>query len=259
MKDPLNEILATYARFNAARSLAYEEGSAFELLRFGDALALVDSARPGSAMCNRVLGLDEKAAAQLKDILAAYDRAGTDPQFDIAAENLFPGVIEPLVERGYSAKEALTYLSTNPKKMRTAPSQNSQCMIERWEHDRADAFLELLKSSGVECAPDLWERRREHYCTDAFRTFVASWDGEPCAWGTTFVDRNAGYLANAFTLESHRNRGCHLALLHARLDDARDLGLRKVYTDVLANGASHRNCKRAGFTKLTVMTSWAKE
>lgn len=259
LKDPLNEILASYSRFNAARSLGQPGDSEFEVHRFGDALALIDPARPGSVMCNRVLGLSEKSAPQLKDILAAYDAAGAVAHFDISGENLFPSVLEPLVKRGFTAKEATTYLTTNPRKVRQTATQDSKLSLERWNDERVDEFLKLLETSGVECAPDRWARRREQYCTDTFRVYVASWEGVPCAWGTIFVERNVGYFANAFTQEDYRRRGCQLALLNARLDEAKDLGLRNVYTDVVADSESHRNCKRAGFTKLTVVTTWTKE
>jgi len=261
MSDPfsiLRECIAEYTRFNAARSLSCGQPSEFQLHRFGEAIAMLDPERPGSWMYNRVLGFCENSVPQVRDIFALYKKAGEPCRFDIDADKLFPEVIEPLVKRGLGATKALTYFSAKPK-MPKANLRRTGVAFERWEPDRADDFLELLKSSGVICEPEVWKDRREYYCTDTFRTVVASCDGHPCSWATMFVDGEYGYLANAYTMPEFRNRGCHSVLLRARMADAKELGLQRIFTDVIGDSQSHQNCKRAGFKDLTVMTLWADE
>ncbi|MGK0186862.1 MAG: GNAT superfamily N-acetyltransferase [Verrucomicrobiales bacterium] len=252
------ELISNYAFFNAARSLSTPAPSKCERFRFGSAVAIVDPARPGSPMCNRVLGYDADTISHLPDILSLFEEYGQPPHFDISSDNLFPEVVASLVENDISASQALTYLSLAPAE--TQPEESSaEVVVESWEEDRADDFLALLRKSGVTCSNDTWKDRHQYYCTDTFRTFVASCDGQPCAWATLYVDGDLGYFANAFTFPDFRKRGAHSALLRARIRDARGLGLKRVFTDVVAGSQSHHNCRRAGFANQTVVTLWKKE
>ena len=252
------QLIANYAYFNAARSLNTALPSKCERFRFGRAIAIVDPARPGNAMCNRVLGYCGDTISHLPEILSLFEEYGQPPQFDISSDDLFPEVVQSLVENDISASEALTYLNLVPAEVEPSePSAGIQ--VESWEEDRVDDFLELLKTSGGACDAETWKDRRQYYCTDIFRTFVANCDGQACAWATLYVDEDQGFLANAFTLPDFRNRGCHSALLRARILDARGLELHRVYTDVLSGSPSHQNCRRAGFDNQTVVTLWRRD
>lgn len=253
-----SELISNYAYFNAARSLSTPAPSKCERFRFGSATVIVDPARPGSPMCNRVLDYGADSISHLPEILSLFEEYNQEPHFDITADNLFPEVIASLVENDISASEALTYLSLVPAK--TEPQESAEGIaVESWEEERADDFLALLRQSGVNCSNETWEDRKQYYCTDTFRTFVALCDGQPCAWATLYVDDNGGFFANAYTLSKFRNRGCHSALLRARTLDARGLGLDRVFTDVEAGSQSHHNCRRAGFGDQTVVTLWKRE
>lgn len=96
--------------------------------------------------------------------------------------------------------------------------------VERWTSTRADDFLALLKTSGLQCSDEIWQAKRHLYCSDAFRCFVAYQGDTPCAWATTYLDDDVATLANAFTQEAARGNGCQTALLHARIRDAIEHG-----------------------------------
>ncbi|MEZ5326151.1 MAG: hypothetical protein R3F19_13960 [Verrucomicrobiales bacterium] len=249
------QLIADYAFFNAARSLNTPLPSKCERFRFGKAIAIVDPARPGNPMCNRVLGYCGDTISHLTEILSLFEEHGQQPQFDISSDDLYPEVVASLIENDISAAEAITYLNLAPADVKPcAPIAGVQ--VESWEEDRADDFLELIKTSGVTCDAETWKERRQFYCTETFRTFIATCDGQACAWATLYVDENQGFLANAFTLPDFRNRGCHSALLQARILDARGLELERIFTDVVAGSQSHQNCRRAGFDNQTVVTLW---
>ena len=244
---------------NAQRSLSDPRPSEFQTLRFGNSIVTIDAARSGSAMCNRVLGYGISDVSLIGDIIAAFEDAGEAPHFDVASDNLLPEVVESLIKHDLTATEALTYLFLDCSGEIPGLPDTEDIVVERWDHNKADEFLRLLETSGVSCEPDTWRGRRKYYCTGSFRTFVATREGHPCAWATSFVDGDLGYFANAFTQPEHRTCGCHSALLAARIEDARELGLSRVFSDVIADSPSHRNCRSAGFIDQTVVTVWTNE
>ncbi len=256
--------VANYSRFNARRTLGAETESAFSCTDFGRALALADPARPRLPMYNRVLGLGVGDAGRVGDILAHYKALGCEPHFDLGPEAIVePDLIGGLVERGFEPMEAIEYRSRAPSATAaSAANPRREFVVERWGHERADAFRDLLGRSGVECPDAVWARRRELYATDEFRVFVArvGAGGEPVAWATSFIDgdNRLAYLANAFTLPERRNGGCHRGLLDARLADAKASGLKTALTDVVPDTAGARNCERAGFGRRFTLTLWRR-
>ena len=253
MDQQLLHLCLDYTRFNAARTMSTARPSEFTTIAKGEALALLDLARPQAALFNRVLGFQESTIDQLPGILELYESSGASPQFDVATEHLSPPVCEALMAAGFRPVEGLAYLIA-----RNCVAQPSGLPVEVWPHDQADRFLELLKTSGVQCDPEVWEVRREFYCTDTFRAYVAILDGQPRAWGTLYVSPHGGYLANAFTQPEFRGRGCQTALLAARVADAAELGLDFLATDIVPETISHRNIRRAGFEIATLHTHWQR-
>ncbi len=239
-----------YARFNAMRTLGDERPSAFRLERIGALDVTVDPARQ-SSYSNRVVGL---TAASLRDLDAALARLpDTSVRVEVEAEAETRGVLAALSERGFEKSVDLLWLDGDPSKLAAEPVLPSGARIERWQHDRAGEYLDLLARSGVEIPEQVRDLRRQHYVTDTFRTFVATMDGTPVAWSTLFVHGALGLLGNAMTLEGHERQGLHLSLLHARLRDAANLGLSWLASDVLPNTTSQRNCERAGLRPLVTL------
>ncbi|WP_407641485.1 GNAT family N-acetyltransferase [Alginatibacterium sediminis] len=131
--------------------------------------------------------------------------------------------------------------------------------VERWSHDNVDEFLALLKTSGLECSDEIWEKKRSLYCTNTFRSYVAKINGKPCAWATSFIESECVILANAYTQERYRSKGCQTALLRARIEDAISLGIKLILTYVMPNSTSSKNCKSVGFSSVGVRSVWCKE
>ncbi|EKM29632.1 hypothetical protein VCHENC02_4569, partial [Vibrio harveyi] len=135
---------------------------------------------------------------------------------------------------------------------------SDEVTVERWTHENVDAFLTLLKTSGLECSDEIWEKKRSLYCTDKFRCYVAKINGQPCAWATSFIENEFAILANAYTQENYRSNGCQTALLRARILDAMSLGVQVLLADVMPSSTSSKNCKSVGFCSVGVRSVWCK-
>ena len=146
------------------------------------------------------------------------------------------------------------------KKTSAEPSSDvGKVTIERWTQDNADEFLALLKTSGLECSEQIWQQKRALYCTDTFRCYVAKIEGQPCAWATSFINNEHAILANAYTQESYRSKGCQTALLRSRIEDAIALGAKVLLTDVMPDSTSSKNCQSIGFRSVGVRSVWCKD
>jgi GNAT superfamily N-acetyltransferase len=106
--------------------------------------------------------------------------------------------------------------------------------------------LAALAAQSFTAAPDV----------PTLRCYLARVDGEPAAAAMLAVDGDVAYLANASALPAFRNRGCHSALIAARLRDAAELGCREVLGLAALASTSHRNMERAGLHTLVTVGTW---
>ena len=92
--------------------------------------------------------------------------------------------------------------------------------------------------------------------------FVA-YDGRtPVGAGALFESGDAGWLGAAATVPSHRGRGAQSAILAARVERARERGLRVLITETGVPrdgrpGASYRNIVKSGFEPTYVRPNYA--
>ncbi len=248
-----------YALFNACRTLSSPAPSAMKVCALHGVVLLVDRSRPASTYANRVLGLDDESFEAFDEMLDRYDKSeGAAPRIDLRLEHCTPDLKDGLHRAGFEQTESLCYLGHDVCDIAN-PADGVD--IRRWHTDDADAFLDLLESAGGEEIPaEVRSAKREYYCTDRFRKFVAYVKGSPVAWATLFVtdDGKHGYLANAYTDPRHRGRGLQRELLLARLHDSAELGLETVVTDVEPGTTSLRNCRRVGFQIESVHLLWER-
>jgi GNAT superfamily N-acetyltransferase len=89
-----------------------------------------------------------------------------------------------------------------------------------------------------------------------------AWDGEePAAAASLYVDGDLAWLAGASTRPAFRGRGAQSALLAARIDKARDLGVTRMMTETGERlegrpDQSYRNILRAGFREAYRRPNW---
>jgi len=91
---------------------------------------------------------------------------------------------------------------------------------------------------------------------DGLHCYLARIDGAPAAAAMLAIDDGLAYLANASTLPAFRSRGCHAALLAARLHDAVLLECEMVIALADVASSSHRNMERAGLQTLATVAAW---
>lgn len=94
-----------------------------------------------------------------------------------------------------------------------------------------------------------------------WRCYVARIDGVPLACGATFLDGEIAELGIGGTLEGGRRRGCQLALLRRRIEDAAAAGARTLFVETGARvpghpSSSYGNILRAGFEEAYLCPGW---
>jgi hypothetical protein len=95
-----------------------------------------------------------------------------------------------------------------------------------------------------------------------WRCYLALVDGEPQACGAMLLDGEVAELGIAATLEGGRRRGCQLALLRRRIEDAAAAGARTLFVETGARvpgrpSTSYANVLRAGFEEAYLLPGWA--
>ncbi len=95
-----------------------------------------------------------------------------------------------------------------------------------------------------------------------WRCYLALLDGEPQACGAMLLDREVAKLGIAATLETGRRRGCQLALLRRRIEDAAAAGVGTLCVETGARvpgrpSTSYANILRAGFEEAYLSPGWA--
>jgi hypothetical protein len=96
---------------------------------------------------------------------------------------------------------------------------------------------------------------------EGWSVYVAYDDDAPAAAGALFVNGRLGWLSFAGTTSEHRRKGGQSAVLAARINRARELGVTTLVTEtgVVAEGRpsnSYRNILRAGFREAYVRENY---
>lgn len=242
-----------YFTFNNRRTLTTNEPSQLNIHRFENITAYVD---PTRQFDNQVIIHNVCTNEEAVEALVLYQHSFY-PEVRIAPSAQALKLGSFLSNSDFHYMYDIEFMQLNAAQYLSAAPQNS-IQIERWGANKADEFRALLTTSGVQCSDEIWQAKRAFYCTEQFRCFVAKLDGQPVAWATSFLDGNVAILANAFTQETARNKGCHMALLHARIQDAIALGANTLLTDVMPESVSARHCAKAGFTASQTDMVWVK-
>jgi hypothetical protein len=95
-----------------------------------------------------------------------------------------------------------------------------------------------------------------------WRCYLAKVDGVAQACAALLLDGEVAKLGIAATLEGGRRRGCQLALLRRRIEDARAAGARILFVETGARvpgrpSTSYANILRAGFEEAYLRQGWS--
>jgi hypothetical protein len=96
----------------------------------------------------------------------------------------------------------------------------------------------------------------------AWRCYLAKVDGVAQACAALLLDGEVAELGIAATLEGGRRRGCQLALLRRRIEDAAAAGARTLFVETGARvpgrpSTSYANILRAGFEEAYLCQGWS--
>ncbi len=95
-----------------------------------------------------------------------------------------------------------------------------------------------------------------------WRCYLAKVDGEPQACAAMLLDGDVAEFGIAATLEGGRRRGCQLALLRRRIEDAAAGGARTLFVETGERvpgrpSSSYANILRAGFEEAYLCQGWS--
>ncbi|WP_223110790.1 GNAT family N-acetyltransferase [Paenibacillus sinensis] len=240
-------------KLNAKRSLSKAERR-LELAELGNCLLLRDAAHPQSPYYNRVKGFGPGDIPLLSRILDHYGES--PPCFDLTPDHMTADVSQALLKQRYMPAEQLAFMAAKPMKQEI--SDLPELQIERVTGESAETFISWIARSNGETlySRDIVDRVKGYFHASHFHNYMLTIDGQPAAMGSLFLHGNEGYLANDYTFEEFRGRGCQTALISRRLSIAAELGLEYVYTDVEFGSVSHANMKKAGFHTAFINTFW---
>jgi GNAT superfamily N-acetyltransferase len=201
-------------------------------------------------MLNRAMGLgieQEPTDSELDEIDSFYRDAGVQYYVSLAPAAQ-RSIEDRLRDRGFV--DGYTWMKFS-RGLEPAPSRETPLVVESTQDGStfsrivATAFNlppeSPLKWDGVAGRPN-------------WHLFLAVDAGEPVAAGALFVHDGVGWLGAAGTLEEHRGKGAQGALLAARIERARELGIDALVTEtgqLLPDrpSNSYRNILRAGFAE----------
>lgn len=219
------------------RSLFTVSSPAGSLREAGDAIAVRVDGLPGREL-NRIVGLYD--LTQLDDLADLYGEGqywvSLDPEAALDGE---------LMSRGFVPDGAWQKFERGVEPLR-APTE-----LDITDASTPGDFGFVIRATwGV--PPDAERWLSGLVGRPGWHCLVAYDGGEPVAAGMLYAEGETGWLGVASTLVEHRGRGAQSGLLAARIERARELGLRLLVTETGAledgdPGPSFRNIVRAGF------------
>lgn len=228
------------------------EAGGIEVLEVAGGVCTCMSSDSSLAVWNRVIGLGVDVPPTpkiLARIEAFYARR--------AAGFTIQGTVPGIEKREYAQEPGTAVFARS-----TQPTALPQTALTVADAENRQEFGTLCAAaSGLPPLFADWFAElvgREHW-----HCFLAYANGRPIATGALYAAEGVGSLGFAATTEKERGRGAQRALLAARLERARDLGLSTVAATTGepvrgSPGPSYRNLERAGFQLVALRPSWRR-
>ncbi|UAB69030.1 GNAT family N-acetyltransferase [Vibrio sp. SCSIO 43132] len=250
----VKDVYNSYFHFSNERTLSTDLASELFTVEAGGCAVYVDKTRKYD---NQIIIHGACSSEALESHLMLFEDSFS-PEISIEPQAITNELKSWLSNRGFAPVFEHEFLELRASNYAVSTDVSDQVSVERWDYNKVDEFLALLKTSGLKCTNEIWGKKRSLYCSDTFRCYVAKIDGKPCAWATSFIENEYAILANAYTQEIYRSNGCQTALLRARIEDAISLGAEVILTDVMPSSTSSKNCKSVGFSSVGIRSVWCK-
>jgi GNAT superfamily N-acetyltransferase len=242
-------------------AVAAEHG--IEIRQFGPVQATVVRDLPDVGMLNLLLGATEAGAADgghLDSALAWAGDCGVSPCVPLSPGLPASAAAESLLQRrGFAPSYAWMKFvrDAHPPRFR-APED-----VEVIELSGADEPFGMIAATGFELPAWAAAFFAQLPGREGWRCYAARVDGELGACGAMLIDGGIAELGVGATLEPARRRGCQLALLRRRIEDAAAAGCHTLFVETGERvedrpAGSYRNILRAGFEEAYLCPNYKK-
>ena len=232
-------------------------------LTIGSAFVSIAGALPPSAIViNRALGLGLTEPANrniVSDIVSAYRASEVGRYFVQLNERARPAAVrEWLMQEGLEEARGWQKFSRGTEAATPRPTALEVREAGQAEGEDFGRIVCAAFDIGVAAVPWLAQLPGR----DGWHIFMSFEDGRAAGTGAMFVHRGLAWLDYAATSPEFRRRGSQGAVLAARLEKARELGCRRVYTctGVAAPGDpqhSFHNILKSGFRTGEIRSNFA--
>jgi GNAT superfamily N-acetyltransferase len=254
--NKIEKIEMELTAFNSKRALASSEKK-LEIIQVGNSNLLKDKVSPQSIYYNRVKGFSPTDLDKLDQIIQIYEQDQITPCFDMTPNHINYDVAIALAKKGYFPAEQLAFLRIHPSQMK--PALHKFKIIQVTE-DNTEEFIKLISlSTGLTYEDELIKQKSEFFYSPNFKNYIAYIGEKPAGMGSLFICGNEGYIANDYTFPDFRGKGLQTALIHHRLEVAKEMELEMVYTDVEFGSTSHNNMVKIGFLLVYVNSFWMRD
>lgn len=161
-----------------------------------------------------------------------------------------PSLHALLAERRYRINEwQLVWTRPVPRRALDAPAPG--LTVRRVRPGEEELYCRVLLAGALETesVPEAAITALLPYAFAAGQELYLAWlDAEPIGGATLAFAEGIALVNGCAVRPGFRGRGAHSALIHARLERARELGFASACSSTMPGTAAHRNIERHGFT-----------
>jgi GNAT superfamily N-acetyltransferase len=248
-----------FARYDSLRLRMYQErechGDRIKISSIGSATALrFDEV----GYFNRTYSPDQSVSESLPEIETFYSGGGFAGELIGPPEGADGEMNRSCRTRGWVPGRRYAWLHA-PLPMAMAPRHPNEFSIRDVLAEERESFL-LSYLRAFEARPERFAhalRNMRHLFGVTDLLCLMAWQGkQPSGVGVLYrAGKVAGLCAGA-TLPEYRRRGCHAALLTARIRLAEEQGCDEVFAWAIAGGQGHTNMERIGLKTVGITTAW---
>ncbi len=262
--DPPHSTLAKtalhlIARYDSLRLQTYRDrehhGDRIRLAPIGSATALrFDDV----GYFNKVYSPDESAARRLPEIEMFYQGCSFGCELIGPIEGSGGEIGRACRDRGWAPGRRYAWLHA-PMPATTELHPPTVFRIRPPEMEQRASFL-LTYLRAFEAQPDRFDaalRNMRHLFHLRELEFLMAWHGnQPAGIGMLYRAGKTALLCAGATLPEYRRRGCHTALVAARIRLAREQGCEEIFASAIPDGQSQTNMHRAGLRTVGATAAW---
>jgi GNAT superfamily N-acetyltransferase len=249
-------------RLEVAEAAAFAEiatATRRPLLRLGGTLCRVNLSEPDDATLNRVIALGVEGPVTpeaLDEIAAFFEQSGSKRHSVSVAPDADPELPEKLEARGYVRGDTWTRFCRD---VAAAAPAETELRVE--PATDPDMFARVFAAGFEQPEPGPGEGLGPLVGREGWHPFLAFDGATPAAVGLLFAHDGVGWFGGGATPPEHRRKGAQNALLAARIECARKLGLDVLTVETTEHEPDHpgnsvRNLLRAGFVELYARPNW---